>query len=83
MAQEIKQHDVEALSFEEALKQLELIVENLERGDVLLEKSIDLYERGEALKRHCDKLLKAAEIKIEKIKISENGSPEDLEPFDF
>lgn len=50
MKQEIQKGDVATLSFEQALKQLEVIVENLERGDVPLEQSIDIYERGEALK---------------------------------
>ncbi|WP_455474433.1 exodeoxyribonuclease VII small subunit [Bartonella sp. B30(2025)] len=82
MKQEIKKGDIAALSFEEALQQLEVIVENLERGDVPLEQSIDIYERGEDLKKHCDKLLKAAEAKVEKIQLSEGGSPEGVEPLD-
>ncbi|MCZ2328469.1 exodeoxyribonuclease VII small subunit [Bartonella sp. F02] len=82
MKQEIKKEDIKTLSFEEALKQLELIVENLERGDVPLEQSIDIYERGEALKKHCEKLLKVAETKVEKIKLSDEGHPEGLEPLD-
>ncbi|WP_336278956.1 exodeoxyribonuclease VII small subunit [Bartonella sp. CB175] len=82
MKQEMKKDDVGTLSFEEALKQLEVIVESLERGDVPLEQSIDIYERGEALKKHCDKLLKAAEAKVEKIQLSENNSPEGVEPLD-
>ncbi|WP_336287950.1 exodeoxyribonuclease VII small subunit [Bartonella sp. CB60] len=82
MQQEIKKEDITALSFEEALKQLEEIVENLERGDVPLEQSIDIYERGEALKKHCDKLLKAAEAKVEKIQLSEKGSPEGVKLLD-
>ncbi|KEC55360.1 exodeoxyribonuclease VII small subunit [Bartonella koehlerae] len=82
MKQEIQKGDVTTLSFEQALKQLEVIVENLERGDVPLEQSIDIYERGEALKKHCEKLLKAAEVKVEKIQLSEEDSPEGLEPLD-
>ncbi|WP_273720758.1 MULTISPECIES: exodeoxyribonuclease VII small subunit [unclassified Bartonella] len=82
MKQEIKKGDITALSFEEALKQLEVIVENLERGDVPLEQSIDIYERGEALKKHCEKLLKVAEAKVEKIQLSEGGVPEGVEPLD-
>ncbi|EJF85781.1 exodeoxyribonuclease VII small subunit [Candidatus Bartonella washoeensis] len=82
MKQEIKKGDITALSFEEALKQLEMIVENLERGDVPLEQSIDIYERGEALKKHCERLLKVAEAKVEKIQLSEAGSPEGVEPLD-
>ncbi|EJF88219.1 exodeoxyribonuclease VII small subunit [Bartonella melophagi] len=82
MKKGMKKGDIAALSFEEALKQLEVIVENLERGDVPLEQSIDIYERGEALKNHCDKLLKMAEAKVEKIRLSDTGHPEDLEPLD-
>ena len=55
------QADITSLSFEAALAELERIVESLERGDVALEESIRIYERGEALKQHCDKLLRAAE----------------------
>ncbi|WP_375606413.1 MULTISPECIES: exodeoxyribonuclease VII small subunit [unclassified Bartonella] len=82
MKKEIQEGDITTLSFEQALKQLEVIVENLERGDVPLEQSIDIYERGEALKKHCEKLLKVAEAKVEKIQLSEGGSPEGVEPLD-
>ncbi|WP_208541861.1 exodeoxyribonuclease VII small subunit [Bartonella capreoli] len=82
MKQEIEKGDITALSFEEALKQLEVIVENLERGDIPLEQSIDIYERGESLKKYCEKLLKAAEAKVEKIQLSEGGSPEGVESLD-
>ncbi|WP_254492248.1 exodeoxyribonuclease VII small subunit [Bartonella sp. B1099] len=82
MKKEIQEGDITALSFEQALKQLETIVENLERGDVPLEQSIDIYERGEALKKHCEKLLKVAEAKVEKIQLSQTGSPEGVEPLD-
>ncbi|AQX18649.1 Exodeoxyribonuclease VII small subunit [Bartonella sp. CDC_skunk] len=82
MKQGTKKEDIATLSFEEALKQLEAIVENLERGDVPLEQSIDIYERGEALKNHCDKLLKVAEAKVEKIQLSDEGKPEGVEPLD-
>ncbi|ALE04062.1 exodeoxyribonuclease VII small subunit [Bartonella ancashensis] len=82
MRQEAQKTDITTLSFEEALKQLEMIVESLERGDVPLEQSIDIYEHGEALKNHCDKLLKAAEAKIEKIQLSSSGSPESVASLD-
>ncbi len=55
------------LSFEEALAALEDVVRSLEGGQVPLEQSIDLYERGEALRKHCDDRLKAAELRVEKI----------------
>lgn len=66
--------DISALSFEDALKQLETIVRELEQGNVPLERSIDMYERGDALKQHCDALLKSAEAKVEKIQIGQNGT---------
>ncbi|QDZ00491.1 exodeoxyribonuclease VII small subunit [Nitratireductor mangrovi] len=74
--------DVKAMSFEDALAALERIVDDLEKGDVPLEQSITIYERGEALKRHCEKLLKAAEAKVEKIRLSREGRPEGVEPLD-
>lgn len=74
--------DIKAMSFEDALAALERIVDDLEKGDVPLEQSITIYERGEALKRHCDQLLKAAEAKVEKIRLSREGKPEGTEPLD-
>ncbi|MEX0408965.1 exodeoxyribonuclease VII small subunit [Aquibium sp. LZ166] len=74
--------DVRAMSFEQALEALERIVDDLEKGDVPLEKSIAIYERGEALKRHCEQLLKAAEAKVEKIRLSRDGQPVGTEPLD-
>ena len=73
--------DVGSLSFEAALKQLEEIVTKLERGDVPLEESIAIYERGEALKKHCEALLARAEERVEKIRTQE-GKVVGLEPFD-
>ena len=70
------------MSFEAALAELEGIVEKLERGDVALEESIRIYERGEALKKHCDTLLRAAEARVEKIRLSRDGKPEGTEPLD-
>jgi len=74
--------DVKEMSFEQALQQLEQIVDQLERGDVPLDKSIEIYERGEALRNRCDELLKAAEAKIEKIKLTREGKPAGTEPLD-
>ena len=68
--------DIKTMTFEKALEALEKIVEDLERGDVPLDESIRTYERGEALKAHCEKLLKAAEDKVEKIRLSREGKPE-------
>lgn len=59
--------DVSALTFEAALKELEGIVARLEQGQVDLEDSIALYERGQALKAHCESKLKSAESRLEKI----------------
>jgi len=74
--------DVKALTFEKALAELEQIVAKLERGDVPLEESIAIYERGEALKAQCEKLLKAAEMKVEKIRAREDGTAATTEPLD-
>lgn len=74
--------DVKTLSFEKALDELEGIVDRLERGDVALEESIAIYERGEALRARCDALLKAAELKIEKIKTDRAGTPTGTEPLE-
>lgn len=76
------QPDVTALSFEQAVEELERIVSALERGDVALDKSIEIYERGEALKKHCEALLKAAEDRIEKIRLDRAGKPQGVEPLD-
>lgn len=74
--------DIKAMSFEQALAALERIVDDLERGDVPLDQSIRIYERGEALKVHCDRLLKAAEDKVEKIRLARDGRPAATEPLD-
>ena len=74
--------DIKAMSFEQALEALERIVDDLEKGDVALDQSIRIYERGEALKSHCDRLLKAAEDKVEKIRLSRDGKPTGIEPLD-
>ena len=73
---------VEAMSFEAALKELESIVSRLEQGEVDLEDSIVLYERGQALKAHCDKKLKSAEGRLEKIVQGAKGA-ESVEPLDI
>jgi exodeoxyribonuclease VII small subunit len=67
--------DIKEMSFERALKELEAIVGRLERGDVELEESIAIYERGEQLRDHCDRLLKQAEAKVEKLTFAADGSP--------
>ena len=73
---------VASLAFEKALAELEDIVRRLERGDVPLEDSIAIYERGEALKRHCETLLKRAEARIEKITVGPDGAAAGTTPLD-
>jgi exodeoxyribonuclease VII small subunit len=82
MAAADKNGDVASLSFEDALAQLEKIVERLEQGNVALEESIQQYERGEKLRDHCQRLLGAAEAKVEKIRLSQEGKPAGVEPLD-
>jgi exodeoxyribonuclease VII small subunit len=74
--------DIKSMSFETALKELEQIVTRLERGDVDLEQSIEIYERGEALRLHCDQLLKRAEAKVERITLNARGEPTGTVPLD-
>ncbi|WP_339335146.1 exodeoxyribonuclease VII small subunit [uncultured Maricaulis sp.] len=74
--------DIATLSFEKALAELEGIVRQLESGEVELERSIEIYERGAALRAHCDSKLKAAELKVEKIVRGEDGQPA-TEPAGF
>jgi exodeoxyribonuclease VII small subunit len=65
--------DVKKLSFEDALAELESIVQKLESGDVKLEESIDFYARGTQLKAHCEAKLKDAQSKIEKLVVDPQG----------
>tara|TARA_R110002124_G_scaffold69694_5_gene187187 strand:- start:2211 stop:2453 length:243 start_codon:yes stop_codon:yes gene_type:complete len=74
--------DLKTMSFEAALAELETIVARLEKGDVPLEESISIYERGEALKARCDMLLKSAEEKVEKIRSSADGKTVTTESLD-
>lgn len=74
--------DISAMSFEEALKSLEEVVRRLEGGEVPLDESIALYERGEALRRHCQARLDAAQERIEKIVAGPDGQPAGTAPFD-
>lgn len=82
MAEKTKLDDIAAMSFETAMAELESIVAKLEKGDVELEESIAIYERGEALRAHCDALLKKAEAKVEKITLDADGKPAGTEPLD-
>ena len=72
---------IASLSFEQALQQLETIVQQLEKGQVPLEESIAIYEKGTALKAHCETKLRDAEARIEKIVIGPGGAPS-VVPFD-
>lgn len=74
---------IAAMPFEMALKELETIVAKLEQGSVDLEQSIRIYERGEALKKHCERLLSQAEKKIEKIRLSADGSTEGADALEL
>jgi exodeoxyribonuclease VII small subunit len=74
--------DIKTLSFEKALALLEEIVAKLESGRVDLEESIKIYERGEALRKHCESKLAEAEARIDKITLGANGKPTGTQPLD-
>ncbi|MGI9386553.1 MAG: exodeoxyribonuclease VII small subunit [Methyloligellaceae bacterium] len=82
MAKAAKNADIKSMSFEQALAELEQIVGRLEKGDVELEESIAIYERGEELRARCDMLLKQAEAKVEKISLDSEGAAAGKEPLD-
>ncbi len=73
---------IDKMTFEDAMVELETIVRNLETGQTKLDDSIKSYERGVALKKHCEKRLNDARLKIEKITLDQDGKPTGLEPFD-
>jgi exodeoxyribonuclease VII small subunit len=66
--------EIAALSFEEALAELQALVKRLEQGDAKLEDAIKSYERGALLKRHCEARLKDAQMKVEKIVLGAGGA---------
>lgn len=74
--------DIATLSFERAMEELEIIVKRLEEGRVPLEESVTIYERGEALKRRCEDVLRHAEARVDKITSDANGRPIGTEPLD-
>lgn len=76
------ENDPDSLPFEKAVAELEALVGRLERGDVALEESIALYERGEKLKRRCETLLREAEARIEKIALGADGKASGTVPLD-
>ena len=71
-----------SLSFEDALSELEAIVEKLEGGTVDLDKAIDAYARGMSLKQHCQARLEEARLRVEQIKLPENGGAVTAQPFE-
>jgi len=74
--------NVDEMSFEDAMNELETVVGQLERGDVALDQSIALYERGAALKARCEAKLKEAEEKVAKITLTPDGRPQGTAPLD-
>ncbi len=72
--------DIEAMSFEDAMKELEATVGKLETGEATLEESITLYERGAKLRAHCEKRLRQAEERVEKITLATDGTPTGATP---
>lgn len=73
--------DAQRMSFEQALAELERIVQDLERGQLDLEAAIQAYERGTALKEHCQRKLQEAQLRVEKITLGADGSAR-TEPMD-
>lgn len=74
--------DIKTLPFERAIDELESIIKRLEEGKVPLAESVEIYERGEALKQRCEELLKAAEMRVEKITTDAGGKAKGTEPLD-
>lgn len=74
--------DLAGISFEDALRELETIVASLERGDVSLDDAITAFERGTALKAHCQARLEEARMKVEQIRVpAEGAAPDTATPF--
>ncbi|KHA50274.1 exodeoxyribonuclease VII small subunit [Sulfitobacter geojensis] len=73
---------IEEMSFEAAMAELEKVLGQLERGDVALDESIALYERGAALKARCETKLKEAEEKVAAITLDADGNPTGLKPVE-
>lgn len=73
---------ISEMSFEQAMKELESVVDKLEHGDVPLDESITLYERGAALKKRCEDELKRAEEKVATIKLDKDGNPIGTAPIE-
>lgn len=73
---------IESLSFEDAMRELEQTVARLEHGDATLEQSISLYDRGAKLRAHCEKRLREAEERVEKITLAADGEPAGTTPVE-
>jgi exodeoxyribonuclease VII small subunit len=82
MADAVLPPEIAAMSFEEALQELEQIVKRLESGSGKLNEAITAYERGALLKRHCEAKLREAQARVDKIVIGADGSPT-TEPASF
>ena len=74
--------DVSQLSVEDALKRLEDVVRTIEKGEAPLDQSIELYQEGDRLKRHCEARLKDAQARIDQFAFGSDGKPAGLKPFD-
>lgn len=81
-AMEDRTTDIAGMTFEDALRALEDVVRRLESGEVPLDDSITLYERGEVLRKHCQARLDAAQQRIERIVAGADGAPVTTQPFD-
>jgi exodeoxyribonuclease VII small subunit len=79
---EAETSNVEQLSFEEALRRLEEIVRTLEKGEAPLDRSIELYQEGDKLRRYCEARLKDAQARIDQIAFGSDGKPAGLKLFD-
>ena len=75
--------ELNKLTFEEAMKELEKLVDSLDKGDVSLDEAIAAYDRGSQLKDYCEKKLQEAKMKVDTIQASDNTDtiPEKLSPF--
>ena len=76
------QKEVKKISFEEALKELESIVQKLESGQVKLEEAVSAYEKGVQMQKICEEKLKEAQMKVEKLVLDKQGEPVSSEPLD-
>jgi exodeoxyribonuclease VII small subunit len=75
-------NEIAEMTFEQALAELESVVTRLERGDVALDESIALYERGALLRKRCQDKLAEAEEKVSRITLGDGGAPTGTQPFD-